>query len=243
MENKIKVKLNLCDCGTLSYSHRHPSASGQLRSLTDNPRASASGLVSRGPLSMSVRADCFPPSIAAPVLVHLRIRSGSPAASLVAVVWELFQRVLLASNCLLGDWSAGLELKCQALCSERQCEETLWRSVKLYWWEGLSYWERMIIMTACNYQSYDRLRMVQAMEMVCLLCQLLSTHVVDVNQDFALWFHTLWRHCYACLTLTISWTSLVFLTFFSYFIFFIFSPSMKPWLFKQDPLFCNQQPR
>lgn len=158
MENDIKAELHsryTCECATLCNSHRHPSASGQLYCLTDNPRAWTSGLISCGPLSMSVRGECLFPPIAASVFVHRRIRSGSQTGSLVAVVWELsvFQRILPASNCLLCDWSAELELKCQALYAEREFEEIVWRSVKLYWWERLSYWNRMINVTACNYHQ------------------------------------------------------------------------------------------
>lgn len=70
--------------------HRHPSASGQLCRLADNPRASASGLISRGPLSVSVRAErLLRPAIAATAFGapenSFRITTGS----LVAVVWGI----------------------------------------------------------------------------------------------------------------------------------------------------------
>lgn len=146
----------MCEWATLCSSNRHPSASGQLYCLTDSPRAWTSGLISCGPLSMSVRTECLFPPIAASVLMHRRICSGSLTGSLVAVVWELsvFQHILAASNCLLGNWSAELELKCQALYVEREVEEIVWRSVKLYWCECLSYWNCVINVTACNYHQY-----------------------------------------------------------------------------------------
>ncbi len=114
----------LCPC---KHNCCHLSTSGQLWHLTHSPPASASALISCGPLSMSVRADCLLP---VSVLAHLRICSGSPSGSVVAVVWEwsLFQCIFLAGNCLLSNWSARLELKCQALYQGGQVKR-LYRGV------------------------------------------------------------------------------------------------------------------
>lgn len=137
-----------------------PLSSGQRRRLANTPPASASALISRGPPSMSVKADRL-----------LRLRRLPWA--LFWRVWQFVQdhrqvhRWLLFENypyfaafsspviVCLGNWSAWLESNWQAWYRwRRQCEETLRRSFKLYWWEWWSHWNRMIIMTACNHRHW-----------------------------------------------------------------------------------------
>lgn len=106
---------------------------------------------------MSVKADCL---LRLPWALLWRVWEFVQDHRLVHW-WLLFENYpyfsAFSSQVIvcLGNWSAWLESKWQASYRRRrQCEETLRRSIRLYWWERWSHWNRMIIMTTCNHHRW-----------------------------------------------------------------------------------------